>query len=273
MRNPPPKLVGARWGDKEWENRSLGPLVRVQERWGDRLVEREVRAPFDARFAIRGGSLWPLYHATTRVREIVAGGFRLDKKGGLGGMSTGKSVSFTQSLPFACMIARSLVDVIRLAAGFMGPRDVIERATRESGDGTALLDKMIEWYEINRRSRGGIPEPAVIGTLTGDQREVAWWLYRSYLRARSELKLDWDPGFFSVHWTAFENLDESNVGVLECEVQRAVWVRDEPTGPFPGAVTYHGWGRPKFAPDQDEYRAYDMDSIRVIDVVEKERCS
>ncbi len=263
MKNPPPKLVGARWGERAHENRSSGPLIRVTERWGDEVLERDVRAPHDARFQIEGGDLGPLWHATTRTREILKDGFRLDRRGGLGGSSSGKAISFTQSLPFACVIASSLKDAIRLADGLMGPDDVLERARRE--DGARLVEKTLWWYEIQGGSRGQ-PGADRLRTLDGDRRiNATWWLYRSYLRARSELRLDYDPGFFGVTWEAFKGLDVTNVGVLECMIENAVWAPSSPSDDAPaGVVTYHGWDRPPFAPDQDEYRAYDMDSIRVL---------
>lgn len=263
-RNPPPKLVGARWGDRPWENRSSGPLIRVKEQWGDEVFDREVRAPFNARFAIEGGMLAPLWHATTRTREIIRDGFRLDRKGGLGGSSTGTAISFTQSLPFACMIASCLLDAIRLADGRMSPQDVLERARREGDE--RLVEKTLWWYEIHARSRGK-PDAERLDGLDGERRiDATWWLYNSYLRARCELRLDYDPGFFNVRWASFRGLDESNVGVLECAVVGAVWSPDSPLAdePTTGLVTYHGWERPPFAPDQDEYRAYDMSSIRVL---------
>lgn len=275
-RNPPPRLEGARWEDKRYGTPK--PLVFTREVWGsdpddesvEQFTERWVVAPHGSRFKVEGGRIWPLYHATSYVREILEEGFRLDKKGGLGGMSTGKAISFTQSLPFACVIANSLVDAIRLAAGRMIPGDVLDRAEREGG--TELVEKTIWWYEIDRGGRGGPHATTNLDALEGDARkDVTWMLYKAYLRARSELKLDYDPGFFGVTWRAFVGLDVSNVGVLECEAVNPVWLESSPSEHVPGAFTYHGWNRPPFAPDQDEYRLYDVSSIEVLGVVDRER--
>ena len=252
--------------------------------WGDRTLRRKVRLRDEA-IPVDGGRLFPLYHATAWSREVLAEGFRLDrKKGGLGGSSTSYAVSFTQDLDFACTIALCLVDAAGIARGRITALNVLNRAYVEGGD--VLLNKTLYWTSIEAgawltreiRSLAGARDvdglERLLSGLSGDAaRDAAWGVYKTYLRARCDLELDYDPGFFGTHWRAFVDVDAQNVGVLVCVARDVVWVRDNwRCRDTPGGFTYSGWGRPPFFPDQDEYRVCDVSKIDVLGLVPRERC-
>lgn len=170
-----------------------------------------------------------LYHATPYVREILREGFKTKESMGnresLGGATDG-GISFTADLRIAREIARCLVEAIRIAKGKTTVNDILRliNAEREKGKVPWALSDYISTAK-SRQWRWNPSSTRALAKETGkplpgkpyeiNDRKQAFNLYKRYL-AWSDRR--YDPLFFGVDISNFENMDESNVGVVAAKV-------------------------------------------------------
>lgn len=178
------------------------------------------------------GKVEVLYHATPYVRQILGSGFKtkeqLGNRESLGGATDG-GISFTADLRIAREIARCFIEAIRIAKGKMTVNDVLRsiNAEREKGKVPWALEDYISAAK-SRQWRWNPPSTRDLARETGkpllgkpyeiNDRKQAFDLYRRYLSWSGRR---YDPLFFGVDPSNFENMDEGNVGVVAAKVDMA----------------------------------------------------
>lgn len=274
-RNPPPSLVGAKWSGDMGDVSHQVPLVRFKDAsWSGRRPTRRWRRVGNRPFAVDGGVIEPLYHATVACSEIFEHGFKTGKELGRAGLGSGDDrdyISLSQDISLVCRIASCLKQAIRIARGDIVARDVVDMAARLS-----ILEETFMFAKMH-----GVPQKEPdeswsfflyrlcdIGESDYlNDRQLAWALYRSFLYAAHMAKKAIDP-LFMTSIESFENYDINDVGLLKCRLDNAVWYPRsmiwEMGGKYPkGCFVYLGHGR-QGMPDSDEFRVYDVSSLKVV---------
>jgi len=181
--------------------KQINAYERKLKAYGD-LLSRKIDAHFNS-----GGKEKPaksegvdvLFHATPKVKEILANGFMINQTQALGG-HTDDAVSFTADFNIAVAIVRGIREAIAIARGHVSPEQVIQMAQKE---------------RIDLRARGGETWWKSYEKDPNRKIEVAWELFRHYL-AYSNLR--YDPLFFAVKPENFVDLDPANVGIIQAKV-------------------------------------------------------
>jgi hypothetical protein len=149
-----------------------------------------------------------LYHATTKLSELLANGFRRDwdQSGGLGGSRSTKElevpgVSMTGDLYVAKEIVRSFREVIGIAKGEYKEADVL-RWGRDLG---------VTEERVRQVASGGLANR--------EPRKRAYALYKAIMSlAHLEQETRYDARFFAVPLDSFKDIDPGEVGVLRVRV-------------------------------------------------------
>jgi hypothetical protein len=148
-----------------------------------------------------------LYHATPFCTEILREGFKSKSELGieiLGG-HTGDAISFTADKNIALVIAVSIKEVIDLANGKFGLKDLFKKS-QELGSET-LRDTINT--ELRRARRDGKPL----------NRSQLFHIYKLYLSILESKSIRYNPVFFGVELEDFAALNKENVGVLAADVE------------------------------------------------------
>lgn len=161
-----------------------------------------------------------LYHATTKLSDLLANGFRKDweQSGGLGGSRSTQGresgVSMTGDLYVAKEIARSFREVVGIANGEYDINDVIrwgrdlnvpeEQITRLTGDHAQARERA---KDLGRAREYGTPK-------TRAYEAYKAMMMQAHLSARTR----YDARFFASSLSAFESIDPQDIGVLKVRV-------------------------------------------------------
>lgn len=204
------KIIKSAWymAKNIYEYVSLALKIRkVLDAYSERQEIRQTRlSGYGGRTKPTHESIETLYHATPFCKEILSSGFKPKsevQKEILGG-HTGDSISFTSDIEIAKSIREALLDVIDIANGDFGLKELFKAARDIRYE--SLIHEIKHKLRDARRRQVNLSPSDIFD------------IYKMYLSALEAEAIRYNPVFFSVDIDTFQGLDKNNVGVLAAEV-------------------------------------------------------